>query len=77
MEGGGKYGMECDVLRETFSAQAVLLVVVGGIKGSGFSLCGTERGLTAIATTLRASIELIEADLRKMTTRETPNAADH
>jgi len=35
--GPGKYDRECDEARDKTSADAVLMVVVGGDRGSGFS----------------------------------------
>jgi hypothetical protein len=45
-EGPGKYDNACTVARETTNAAAVILIVVGGELGHGFSIQG-ERGIVS------------------------------
>lgn len=59
--GPGKYDDACTVARESTAAEAVLLVVIDGSKGSGFSVQATDPKLVAtIPTMLRRLATEIE-----------------
>lgn len=66
--GGGKFGDECTALQGQLDADAVLLVVVvlGGPRGHGFSVTVSERALDRlkeIPALLRTVADTIEADI--------------
>jgi hypothetical protein len=44
--GPGKYDEECTYVREATNADAVIVIVLGGLKGSGFSVQTTTPALT-------------------------------
>jgi len=64
MIGPGRYNEECTELRERLQASGIILAVVGGSKGNGFSLqfvAGPETA--AMPAILRRIAEQIEKDL--------------
>lgn len=73
--GPGKYNDECTRIREAYKAAGVLVVVVGGSRGHGFSsqIVGGQSGavMHAVITTLRAVADQIEEDLNTPTGRDT------
>lgn len=59
--GPGKYDDACTAARETTGAEAVLLMVIGGNKGSGFSMQMHDREvLETLPTLLRRLADDIE-----------------
>jgi hypothetical protein len=40
--GPGKYDVECGDIRERTKAQTVIVIVIGGSKGTGFSMQSTD-----------------------------------
>ena len=73
MKGGGKYGRICETLAVNLEAQVVALLVVGGKRGSGFSITqewewditGHKEALAKLPAVLRSMAEDIEKDLGK------------
>lgn len=60
--GPGKYADECERDLKEIRAAAVLLIVLGGKKGSGFSMATFDPGLAAAAPKiLRDAADEIEA----------------
>lgn len=59
--GPGKYDDWCTKVREETQAEGVILVVIGGEKGSGFSCQLTLEDLSGIPVVLRTIADEIEA----------------
>ena len=59
--GGGKYDVEASALRAVTDADGVIIVVLGGNRGSGFSLQILPEHLGAVVTVL----EQVVRELRK------------
>lgn len=63
--GPGKYDDECTLVREATCADAVIMMIVGGVRGSGFSVQAVEavdgfelaRILETMATEIRLSYQ--------------------
>lgn len=74
MHGAGKYDKEATILRALTNAEAVLVMVIGGDKGSGFSvqLVDTDDAarrtslVNFMAAVMRNSAEQLESDMEKM-----------
>ena len=64
--GPGKYDEACTAARETCAAQGVILIVVGGIHGNGFSVQGPIELQLALPRMLRHTADLIDADLEQL-----------
>lgn len=68
--GPGKYDREATDLLQKIHAQAVVVMVIDGDKGSGFSVCLDQHGLwrdtEALPCILRSVAEHMEADFRKL-----------
>lgn len=62
--GPGKYDAECTQVRESTDAVGVVLAVVGGDRGSGFSVQATGEVLAALPGSLRAIADQIDQDLK-------------
>lgn len=65
-EGRGKFDKECEVVLTAVNADAVMVAVLGGVKGSGFSLsikreCRTTV-LLELPSVLRSIADQIDAD---------------
>lgn len=60
--GPGKYDAETTIVRVTTGARGVLLMVVGGERGNGFSVQGDIQFLTGLPAVLRHMAKQIEAD---------------
>lgn len=61
--GPGKYDHEATLVREGVGARTVLLAVIGGSRGSGFSLQTESPGdLVTLPAVLRQIADQIEAD---------------
>jgi hypothetical protein len=66
--GPGKYDEETESVRKSLGARGVMLMVVDGSKGSGFS-CTGELGVLDIAPgMLRHAAEQIELDVKRLAT---------
>ncbi len=64
--GPGKYDELCTKVREETHALAALLIVIDGVKGSGFSMqTGDLRVLTGLPGILRDTACQIEESLKK------------
>lgn len=62
--GGGRYDSECEGLVHMLNAQGVILCVLGGVKGNGFSLAFEEiSSLRAVPNLLRQMADSVELDL--------------
>ena len=62
--GQGKYDPECSELLEKLGASMVMLIVVGGTRGQGFSVSATDVALLEqIPEVLRNVAAQIEADI--------------
>jgi hypothetical protein len=73
-EGGGKYEEACARAREETGAAAVLLVVIGGKLGSGFSVATlTPELLASFPRLLRDVADGIERDSRDSRDRGFPS----
>lgn len=60
---GGKYDVETEGLCRTLAAQAVLLIVLGGVKGQGFSVCLRDQKLQEkLPAILREVASAMEAE---------------
>lgn len=63
-KGGGKYGDLALAVRGATGADAVVLIVIKGAKGSGFSVAGTEDITPRLPPLLREMAQQIENDTR-------------
>jgi hypothetical protein len=63
MEGPGKYDALLSAARAKARAQAAILVVLGGVKGNGFSVQGPEELVASLPGLLRHIAAVIEADI--------------
>lgn len=73
MIGPGKYDQECEAALLATEAHAVLLIVLGGSKGNGFSFSMVQTGplpdtraIDSIPQMLRSVANQIEADAKKL-----------
>jgi len=67
---GGRYDARCEDLQRALGG-SVLLLVIGGGAGSGFSLCVQPEDLAGLVHVLRSTADQIEADQLQLTsTRE-------
>ena len=62
-KGPGKYDNECQFVMGAARAQAVLLLVIGGDKGSGFSFTGPVAMTSNVPKMLRDVADQIEEDV--------------
>jgi hypothetical protein len=62
--GGGKYDEECTEIREKTQSKGVLLIVIDGIKGGGFSAQMTPEHMAKMPGVLRIVAEQIERDMQ-------------
>lgn len=62
-QGPGKYDEETTALQEKYQAGGVLLIVLGGTKGHGFSVTATESLTEVLPSMLRNVAQQIEADM--------------
>lgn len=60
--GPGKYDKECAFVFDVTGAAAVLLIVIGGRKGNGFSGIGDAQLMSSTPNLLRQMADQIEAD---------------
>lgn len=68
MHGPGKYDDAATVARESTQADGVILIVVKGNKGSGFSVQAPFIVISSLPATLRQMADDIEKDLTGGTT---------
>jgi len=64
--GAGKYGREVAEIQRQFNADAVLLMVIGGVRGESFSVAAPVEMLKQLPEMLRYVADQIEADMRKV-----------
>lgn len=62
--GPGKYDEESSRLQEKYQAEGVIVIVVGGSKGEGFSVTGTVEFAMVMPQMLRYMAEQLENDVR-------------
>ena len=62
-KGGGKYDAETSELQQRLSAQGVIVMVIGGSKGQGFSVCADLDTMMKLPEMLRFMASQIEDDL--------------
>jgi hypothetical protein len=62
--GAGKYDDECSRIRNELKAEGVMLVVIGGPKGSGFSCQASAWDLPRFASVMRNAADQLDADLQ-------------
>jgi hypothetical protein len=67
--GPGKYDMLCTIVRESAKADAVIIMVFNGNKGSGFSIQGPLEFSTALPRVLRAMADEIDKNLDGMSSK--------
>lgn len=66
-DGPGKYDDLCTAARVTTDAQAVVMIVLGGTKGSGFSVQAEGGSITGrLPALLRSVADQIERDYGRM-----------
>lgn len=63
MVGPGKYDEETTLVMDRVKARAVILIVFGGAKGSGFSVQATEPTMVELPAMLRGIADEMEADI--------------
>jgi hypothetical protein len=62
--GAGKYDEECTSVRETTGAEGVILIVIDGLKGSGFSMQASLDITLRLPAVLRRVANSIETDFK-------------
>lgn len=72
MKGAGKYDQLCTAAREQAGAVGCILIVFGGVRGSGFSVQMPGFALDKIPETLRNMADVIERDAKELSTLEGP-----
>lgn len=60
-QGAGKYDDLCTYVREESQAEGAFVVILNGVKGSGFSVQLTSRDLHRLPSILRSMADDIEA----------------
>jgi hypothetical protein len=65
VRGPGKYDDLATTVREQAKANGVIVIVIGGDKGTGFSVQGGVETLLALPTILRSTADQIEQDLKQ------------
>lgn len=65
MIGPGRYDDECTAIRESSKARGVLVMVIGGNKGPGFSCQMDAESTRKLPDLLRHMADQIDADLKK------------
>ena len=71
----GKYDAECAKIQQEQDAEGVLLIVIKGRRGSGFSAAATLDVITGIPAILRSVAEDIES--QQTTISEQPPVQNH
>ena len=67
MQGGGKYNVECEELRERLKADGVILLVFGGARGEGFEVQVPIAEMLRLPEFLRTIADEIEKDMQHKT----------
>ncbi len=67
MIGGGKYDKEATDARAACAAEGVMLIVLNGKDGSGFSVQLPPHAVARIPVVLRQMADQIEADVNRIT----------
>lgn len=62
MTGPGKYDDEATMVQKSTNASGVILIVIGGDKGEGFSCQATMPVLLGLPSMLRSIADQLEAD---------------
>jgi len=65
MFGAGKYDLVCEHVRKVTSAEGVLVIVINGDQGQGFSCQLTPALLPMVPALLRHVADQIEADAKQ------------
>lgn len=65
MLGPGKYDQQAEQLLKELSAQGLLLIVIGGNRGTGMSVKSDPVLLAALPTVLRHTADMIEGEVKK------------
>lgn len=65
MDGPGKYDDLCTYVREKSDALAVIVLIIGGRLGNGFSVQATHNIEAELPGMLRATAKSIEEDLNR------------
>jgi hypothetical protein len=71
IEGPGKYDEVTTFVRQVTHAQSVLVLVIGGMHGQGFSVQGTDRFIEALPDVLEDMARNIREQRQTNTTTET------
>lgn len=66
MIGAGKYDEECTKLRENTKAKGVIIMVVDGNKGEGFSVQATPDVMPSLPAILRKIADDMEANIKEL-----------
>lgn len=66
MIGAGKYDAEATMVQESAKASAVLLIVIGGDRGAGFSCQATADVLVNLPAMLRSIADQLEGDIPQL-----------
>jgi hypothetical protein len=64
--GPGKYDAECSVAQKATNAASVILIVLGGDRGDGFSVQATPEIIWAMPDMLREIAKQLEIDIPNM-----------
>ena len=64
MMGPGQYDDQATLVREAMKAHGVILMVIGGTRGDGFSVQAAPYVLPFLPTMLRSMADQIETDVR-------------
>lgn len=66
-QGAGKYDDECTRIREALNAEGVVVIVVNGARGSGYSAQGTLRAQALIVESLAILALQMATDIEQIT----------
>ncbi len=64
--GPGKYDRECTQVRQSTDAEAVVVIVINGNRGAGFSVQGTPHATPLLPDLLELLAKQIRADALKL-----------
>jgi hypothetical protein len=64
--GPGKYDKETTVVMKATNAQGVILIVIGGDRGAGFSVQATLEATLALPVILRDIADQLETDFTRL-----------
>lgn len=71
--GPGKYDEEAMLVMERTKAQGVIVMVIGGEKGPGFSVAADLLTTLSLPAILRSIANQLDADIRSMGDSNVPN----